>query len=73
MEGKKNCSELEKYTSFNNSHSRLETSSELCILFLVLFIVCFMTLANTINLSIPQVDLSKFRLNISLLAWLPGM
>lgn len=58
----KNSSEWEKYTSFNNSHSRLETFPELWILFLVLFIACFMTLANTINLSIPQVDLSKFRL-----------
>lgn len=56
-----NNAELEKHT-FNISHSRLETFSEIWILFLTLFVACFIILAKSINLSIPQVDLSKLRI-----------
>lgn len=58
----KNSAELEKHSSFNISHTRLETFPEIWILFLALFMACFMTLTISINLSIPQVDLSKLRI-----------
>ena len=55
----RNSAELEKYALVEHFPHETGKFPEIRILFLILFIACFMTLAKSINLSIPQVDLKS--------------